>query len=160
MTRRLRPGCARGSDDAGQILLLSLVYGLIALLLILVVVSASGVHLERKRLLGLADAAALDAADAIDELRYFAVVDGGNSVDVVPLSGETVRDSVTAYLARQEAGSRFDGLAVGAGTGSPDGETAVVVLTATALPLLPTFVTEQWRAGVPLRVIAQASSTP
>ena len=154
---RLRRSC-RGDD--GQVLLLSLVYGLIAVLLVLVVVSASGVHLERKRLLGLADAAALDAADALDEGRYFALVQAGEPVSSVPLSDATVRAEVSDHLARQGAGARFPGLGVGAGTGSPDGETAVVVLTARALPLLSSVVTDRWEVGVPLRVTARARSGP
>ena len=152
--RRARRG------DEGQVLLLSLVYGLIAVLLVLVVVSASAVHLERKRLLGLADAAALDAADALDEDRYFALVEAGEPVTSVPLSDATVRAEASGYLVRQGAAARFVGLGIGAGTGSPDGETAVVVLTARALPLLPSVVTERWEAGVPLRVTARARSEP
>lgn len=150
--------CGRGDD--GQVLLISLVYGLIAVLLVLVVVSASAVHLERKRLLGLADAAALDAADALDEDRYFALVQAGEPVTSVPLSDATVRAEVTGYLTRQGAGERFVGLGVGAGTGTPDGETAVVVLTARAAPLLSSVITDRWAAGVPLRVTAQARSGP
>lgn len=148
----------RAGDDSGQVLLLALVYGLVAILLVLVVVAASAVHLDRKRLLALADAAALDAADAVDEPAYFAAT-GAGGIDAVPITDRTVRESVTAYLQRQDAPSRFVGLAVDtSATGTPDGETAVVVLTARSVPFLPDVVAGRYRAGVPLRVAASAVS--
>ena len=147
-----------GGDD-GQVLLLALVYGLIAILLVLVVIAASAVHLDRKRLLALADAAALDAADAIDEAAYFEAAAGPDGIDAVPVTDATVRDSATAYLQRQQAPGRFVDLAVDtAATGTPDGTTAVVVLTARSLPLLPDAVAGSFSAGVPLRVTASAVS--
>jgi uncharacterized membrane protein len=149
---------AIGHDD-GQVLLLTLVYGLIAILLVLVVVAASAVHLDRKRLLALADAAALDAADAIDEAAYFEATARAEGIDAVPVTDATVRDSVAAYLQRQQSPNRFVDLSVDtAATGTPDGTTAVVVLTARSLPLLPDEVAGRFDAGVPLRVTASAIS--
>lgn len=140
-------------------LLLALVYGLVAVLLVLVVVAASAVHLDRKRLLGLADAAALDAADAVDEAAYFEATAQTEGIDAVPVTDATVRDSVVAYLRRQDAPSRFVDLAVDvSATGTPDGESAVVVLTARSVPLLPDAVAGRFGAGVPLRVTASAVS--
>lgn len=147
----------RGDD--GQVLLLALVYGLVAILLVLVVVAASAVHLDRKRLLALADGAALDAADAVDEAAYFEATAQESGLDAVPVTDAGVRDSVVAYLERQQAPSRFNDLAVDVGsTGTPDGSTAVVVLTARSLPFLPDLVAGDFRAGVPLRVTASAVS--
>lgn len=146
-------------DDSGQVLLLALVYGLVALLLVLVVVAASAVHLDRKRLLALADAAALDAADAVDEAAYFEATARAEGIDAVPVTDDTVRDSVVAYLQRQSAPSRFTDLEIDrVATGTPDGESAVVVLTARSLPLLPDVVAGRFSAGVPLRVTATAVS--
>lgn len=145
------------ADDSGQVLLLALVFGMVAILLVLVVVAASAVHLERKRLLALADAAALDAADAVDEGAYFEATGRQGGVDVVPVTDETVRLSVTRYLQRQGAAEQFTDLSVDeAATGSTDGRSAVVVLTARSLPLLPRPVTGRYSAGVPLRVSATA----
>ncbi len=157
--RRRRRAEPPHQDDSGQVLLLALAYGLVAILLVLMVVAASAVHLDRKRLLGLADAAALDAADAVEEGAYFDATERPDGVDVVPLTDRTVRDSVLDYLERQEGSSRFVDLAVDTGaTGTSDGQTAVVVLTARSLPLLPEALSGRWAAGVPLRVTASASS--
>ena len=48
-------------------MILTIGFVVVALLLITVVASAAGVHLERKRLLALADLLALEAADAVDD---------------------------------------------------------------------------------------------
>ena len=80
-------------------------------------------------------------------------------IDAVPVTDRTVRDSVVAYLERQQAPSRFTDLAVDtAATGTPDGRSAVVVLTARSLPLLPDAVAGAFTSGVPLRVTASATS--
>ncbi len=159
VTGHRAPRRPRGGDDSGQVLLLALVYGLIAILLVLVVVAASAVHLDRKRLLALADGAALDAADALDEPAYFEATERAEGIDAVPVTDDSVRDSVTAYLLRLDAPSRFTDLSVDVGsTGTTDGTTAVVVLTARSLPLLPDAVAGRYGAGVPLRVTASAVS--
>lgn len=154
-----RPAPRGPADDDGQVLLLALVYGLLAILLVLVVVAASAVHLDRKRLLALADAAALDAADAVDEPAYFEATEQVEGIDAVPVTDATVRQAAVAYLQRQQAASRVTDLAVDtAATGTPDGRTAVVVLTARSVPLLPEAVAGAFSSGVPLRVSASAVS--
>src|SRR5690606_23270568 len=86
----------RVDDDgeSGQITLLSIGFGLLALTLVLVVAAASSLYLERKQLLALADGAAADAADAIDyELYYGAAA----AAEGLPLSTASVRGSVEEY---------------------------------------------------------------
>jgi len=60
-----------GDPESGQIMILTLGLAMVVLGLIFVVVSVTSVQIERKQLLALADAAALDAAGQIDEAAYF-----------------------------------------------------------------------------------------
>ena len=151
--RRGDPG--RRGDDDGRIALLSLVFALVAAMLVLVVVSASAVHLQRKRLFAVADAAAADAADAVDERRYYA--EGGVAGDgSVPLTDAGVRSSVAAYLAAADPG--LAGLAVEPGTGTPDGRTAEVVLTARLVPPFAAFVPGPFAGGVRAQVTSRATA--
>ncbi|UER54926.1 hypothetical protein HJG43_10680 [Kineosporiaceae bacterium SCSIO 59966] len=144
----------RPAGDDGQVLLLILVYALIALALVTVVASASAVHLERKRLLAVADAAAADAADAVDLDAFYT---GGTSPQSgVPLTDASVRASVQDYLTLLEAPARFEDLAVAPGTGTPDGRTAQVTLTARARPPLLSSVIAAFSDGVPLTVTSRA----
>jgi hypothetical protein len=145
-----RPAC----DEDGQVLLLILVYALIAVALVTVVVSASAVHLQRKRLLSVADAAALDAADALDAGAFYA--DGTAPGQGVPLTDASVRTSVQEYVALIDAPSRFEGFAVAPSTGTPDGRTAEVTLVAVARPPLLSSVISAFSDGVGLRVTARA----
>ncbi|WP_159622721.1 pilus assembly protein TadG-related protein [Ruania rhizosphaerae] len=132
---RLRARWRSQGHDDGQILLLSLVYGVVTLALVLVVVSVSAIYLERKRLLSLADALAADAADAVDEASFY----GGAAVDPgdLPLTDASVQGAVADYLAAAPAGvAEFEDFGVVPPTGSPDGLTAQVSLTARVRPPL------------------------
>ena len=131
--RRGRAGGGGAGPDEGRILLLSLACALVAACLVLTVAAASAVHLQRKRLLAIADAAAADAADAVDRAAYYAP--GARSAGPgLPLSDASVRAAVVAYLDRSGARSELAGLAVGRGTGTSDGRTAEVVLVARLAP--------------------------
>ena len=143
----------RAAGDDGQIMLLSLAFGLLATLLVGVVVSATAVHLERKRLLALADLAALEAADAMDPARYYVAPDA--EAAPVVLTPADVRGAVEAYLADAPAASRFAELEVVEAT-TPDGRTVVVTLRAVAdVPLL-SAATAAWSDGIELVVTARA----
>lgn len=142
------------ADDDGQILLLVLGYGLIALVLVLVVASASAVHLERKRLLAVADGAALDAADSFDPDVFYS--EGTAPSLGVPVSDASVRSSVDTYVEARGAYDEFDAFAVADPTGTPDGQTAEVTLVALVRPPLITSVIEDFAGGIPLRVTARA----
>ncbi|WP_432508078.1 pilus assembly protein TadG-related protein [Kineococcus esterisolvens] len=144
-------GCEEGRDE-GRIALLSLGFALVALVLVLVVVSASAVHLQRKRLYALADSAAADAADALDEEAYFTT---GPAAGAVPLSDASVRASAQEHV-RAAGAARPAGLRVAAGTGSPDGRTAVVVLSAVVVPPFAALVPERFAGGVELRASSRA----
>jgi hypothetical protein len=145
-------------------MLLIVVYALIAFSLVTVVVGASTVHLGRHRLLAVADAAALDAADALDLPGFYGA--GGQPVDrgagewVVRLSDASVQDSVRSYLVDADAGQRFAGLVVTDPTGTPDGVTAEVTLTAVIRLPLVGAVLAPWSDGVRIRVTARARAAP
>ncbi len=143
---------ARARGDDGQVMLLSIAYGVLALLLVTAVVSASTVHLERKRLLALADLAALDAADALDEATYYGRADGDA---LLSLSSGAVRAAVDEHLAASPAAARLVGLTV-LDAGTSDGRTAEVTLGAVARPALLSWVTAGWSDGIALTVTASA----
>jgi hypothetical protein len=154
---------SRGPDD-GQIMLMIIAYVLVALLMITVIVDITAVHLQRERLFALSDAAALDAADALDQTRFYRVGAGAGpdrigsipAVDPVPISDQTVLSSAQRYVQRAGALSRVSAVRVGAPTGSPDGVTARVTLVGRArLPML-SFVVAAWSGGVPLTATSQA----
>ncbi len=150
---RGRLAAVRGGGDDGQVVLLAIAYATIALALVLTVVSASAVHLERKRLLEVADAAALDAADEIAEELYFP---GGAEPGSVPVTDRSVRAAVDAHLEARGARAEFDDLVVDPATGTPDGQTAVVTLHATVEPPLIGWAMDAFTDGVPLRVTSRA----
>lgn len=154
VSRVLRSG-RDGRRDDGQILLLLLGYALIALVLVTVVASASSVHLQRKRLLAVADAAALDAADALDVATFYGPR-GVRPGDGVPLTDASVREAVAEHLALRGTATGVNSLRVAAPTGTPDGVTAEVTLAAVAQVPLVSVVLDGWSDGVPLRVTARA----
>lgn len=174
--RRMALTRLRGTDD-GQVLLLSIGYALLALLLVTVVVSATGVHLERKRLLAVADQAALAGAQAFDADAYYrrqgaagedagGVGDGrpGHAGDapgsadtpgLVLLSPPLVRSAVTDHLEASPGAARLEGLTLESAT-TPDGRTAVVTLRAVARPPLLSWVTAPWTDGIALHATSSA----
>ncbi|PYG00436.1 hypothetical protein SAMN05216184_1036 [Georgenia satyanarayanai] len=144
---------ARTDDDgeSGQIMLLSLGFGVLALALVLVVAAASSVYLERKQLLALADGAAADAADAIDYGLYYA-----GERDGLPLSDSSVHAAVGEHLQESAAAGSFHGLGVAGATGTSDGRTAQVTLTAVARPAVVPWVLVPWSDGFSISVTSSA----
>ncbi len=152
-------GPLRARDDEGSTLILTIFYGFLALVLILVVVAASSLYLERKRLLTLADGAALAGAESfaldsvtLDPVTLDAAALGAAAPRPVLHSNE-VRAAAEAYLAVAPhagvAGVRLTG------ADSADGRSATVALSAVwRPPVLAFFLPE----GVPLEVTAVARS--
>jgi hypothetical protein len=122
------------------------------------VVDATAVHLARTQLLDAADAAALDAADAVDPAGVYA----GGVQRVVPLSDAGVRAQAATYLSSYRAPSRLSGIGLTGATGSPDGATAVVELTGTVrLPLAaPVVAAFAGGIAVTVRSTARAELSP
>jgi hypothetical protein len=66
-----------------------------------------------------------------------------------------VRGAAVEFLDRSSASTRFSGLAVGPGTGSPDGSTAVVVLSAAVHPPVVNFLVPD---GIRIEAVSTARS--
>jgi len=154
---RLRRRVDRAGRDVGQITLLSIAFAALALLLVTAVVSATGIHLERKRLLTLADDLSLGAANSLDlDSFYRGLAAAPVAGAAVPLTDAGVRRSVQDYLdATPGIAAGLDRLEV-VDAVSPDGRTARVTLTALAHPALISWLTAPWSDGILLRVTSSA----
>jgi hypothetical protein len=148
--RRLR-------DDDGQVTLLAILFTMLALLLVTAVVSATGIHLERKRLLALADALSLEAADALSPATVYADPERRPQAGAaVPLTDRDVTRAVDRYLHdNPTAAAGFAGLSVQAQV-SDDGRTAEITLGALARPTILSWVTAPWSDGIALQVESSA----
>lgn len=83
-----------GGGDAGSILPLIIFYGILSLVLVLLVVAATSLYLERKRLFTLADGAALVGAEAFDLSDVVVESDGPRIV----LHDENIAVAVGDYV--------------------------------------------------------------
>lgn len=137
-------------EEEGQMTVLIVGFVLLALLLAAVVMATSAIYLEHKKLLSLADGAALAAADS-----YVVGDIEGSSVPSASLVDERVLGAVDLYLENSEAFSMHDHLDVSPETGSSPGGTAVVVLSAIAHPPLVTFLLPE---GIPVEARSTARS--
>jgi Putative Flp pilus-assembly TadE/G-like len=108
-------------------MLLILGFSLVVILLIVGTIAVTSVQLSRMRLLDAADGAALDAADSLDVDAY-----AGGLGDAIALSNATVTHTARNYLAQRPKPPSMLEWLVAPGTGSPDGQTAVVRLTGRA----------------------------
>lgn len=122
----------RRAPESGQVTVLILGFTIVAILLVVGTAAVTSAQLSRIRLLDAADGAALDAADSLDVAAYDSGLRGS-----VAVSDETVRTAAERYLAERALPVGMEGWAVGPGTGTPDGQTAVVRLVGRAdLPLV------------------------
>ncbi|MGL4175307.1 MAG: pilus assembly protein TadG-related protein [Dermatophilaceae bacterium] len=119
-------------DERGSISLYILGLTMVAIMLITGGVAVTSAQVTRMQLLDVADGAALTAANALDGGAY----DGGVS-GAVPVSESSVEGRAAAYLGAREPPSRVITWRLTSATGTPDGETAVVGITATvSVPLI------------------------
>lgn len=146
-----RPG---GGAEDGQISILLIGMLAITLTIIFTVIGVTSVQLSRIQLLDAADAAALDASDALNQEQVYA----GGLGEGVPVTGETVAAAAAEHLATRERPTRLTGWTVADGTGSPDGRTAVVVLNGTARIPVVSSVLESFGGGVSITVTSTARS--
>lgn len=135
-------------------MVLSIALGVVILALVMVLGSLAAIHLERKRLLDLADALAADAADALDEDVYFT-----NPGTDVTLSDASVARSVADFLAAAPRSlvDEFDDLRVVSAT-TPDARIARVHLSARARPALIPWVLVPWSDGFTIEAVSSAQA--
>ena len=135
--RRLR-------DEEGSTLLLTIFYSALCLVLILLVVAATSLYLERKRLFTLADGASLVGAEA------FTLADPTTTSPLGTrpvLTSPEVASAVSDYLAENPA-DHFTALRVERAV-SVDGRSATVELSCYwAPPVLTLFVPKGFRIQV------------
>ena len=113
-------------------MLLVLVFSMVCTLLITGVIAVTSVHLSRMKLLDVADGAALSAANALDDTAY-----RGGVGEAVPLSDATVRQAAADYVGRRSMPASMTSWGLGSGTGTPDGQVAVVSMSCVAdVPLV------------------------
>jgi len=140
--------------ERGQISLLILGFTVVALMLIIGGVDVTAVQIARSRLLDAADGAALDASDALDGGQAY----GGGLRAAVEISDASVRQAATRYLAVQPRPHGVSSWALSDGTGSPDGQTAVIRLRGTADIPIAASVLSAFGGSVNITVESRARS--
>ncbi|RWZ49721.1 hypothetical protein ELQ90_13355 [Labedella phragmitis] len=137
--------------ERGSTLVLTLGFATFALVVTLVVAAATSLYIERKRLLALADSAALVGAEAFD-LGDVRVAEDGTGV-TVELESQSVARAVTVHVDRVGR-TRLEDIRVEAAT-SPDGQSAEVSLSSSwRPPVLTLFLPD----GVRLEATSSARS--
>ncbi|MET0991174.1 MAG: pilus assembly protein TadG-related protein [Lacisediminihabitans sp.] len=139
----------RIADDTGSTLPLMIFYGFLSLVLILLVVAATSLYLERKRLFTLADGAALAGAESFDLDQVAVTANGPRPI----LTSPEVKSAVVDYLAEAPT-ARFDNLHVDRAV-STDGSSATVELSAYWRPPVVSLLVPR---GIRLDVTAVARS--
>jgi hypothetical protein len=130
-------------EEGGSTLPLMVFYGFLSLVLVMLVVAATSLYLERKRLFTLADGAALVGAEAFDLDRVALAGGGPRPVLETPDVAAAVRD----YLASVPTGD-LESLSVERAE-TPDGRSATVALSAYwRPPMLSMLVPEGFRIDV------------
>jgi uncharacterized membrane protein len=141
-----RPGLR---DEDGSTLLLTIFYGFLALLVVLIVVAATSLYLERKKLFTLADGAALAGAESF-ALDAVAIDDGNLRA---ALTDAEISGAATAYLATAPHPG-IENLVL-ARADTIDGQSATVTLRAWwRPPVFTLFVPD----GLPVEVTAVSRS--
>lgn len=122
--------------------------------LVIAGVDITAVHLARARMYDTADAAALDAADALSEGALYRRGLG----DEVEVSTTAVLDAASAYLTGRDRPPQVAAWRLDSGTGSPDGRSARVVLTGSVHLPLAGAVVDRFTGPVQVTVESVASA--
>ena len=134
--------------DAGQTTIVLVGFALVTLLLVVTVLAITSVYVGERQLQSLADRAAGAAADT-----FTSVDRAGEGPPTPVLTHEAVVGSATSYLGTVGAFRDVSSLEVGIPTGSTDGTTAQVTLTAVVHPPVVNVVIPE---GVPISATADA----
>lgn len=151
----MRTPARRDEGERGQISLLIIGFTMVALMLIIGGVDVTAVTLARSRLLDAADAAALDASDSLDNGSAY---EGGLEKSAVSITDGSVRRSASEYLALEPRPNGVSSWALSDGTGSPDGQTAVIRLRGTAQIPIGASVVAAFGGSVEITVESRARS--
>lgn len=146
---RLRTRPADGDDD-GQISILVVGMMVIVLLAMIVVMAVTSVQLAQRKLQAHADNAALAAADTFTQLQG---TSGTGAAPTAVLDDAAVTGAASSYLSTVGAEHDVDTLGIGPGTGTVDGRTAQVHLTAVARPPVVAWIVP---AGIPVEASGEA----
>jgi hypothetical protein len=149
------PPPAGPDPEAGRLWLLTAAFVMFAAALVGVVAAATAVHLDRKHLADLADMLAADAAQSLDERRFYLgqLPAEPSGTGALVLDDRSVAAAVDRYLA-EHPGTAPDGLRVVEAT-SPDGRSARVALAAPSRPPLLRWFTD---ATTPITVTAASTA--
>ncbi|MDC5697254.1 pilus assembly protein TadG-related protein [Intrasporangium calvum] len=143
---------ARAATEDGQIAVLILGLFLIVLVFILGAIDVTAAQLARMRLIDTADAAALDAADALDPDSVY----GGGVGGPLALTDRSVREAAEAHLARTPIPSGITEWALAGPTGTSDGETAEVTVRGHATLPMAGWILDSFGGGVTITVTSRA----
>jgi hypothetical protein len=144
-------------DDTGNISVLTLGFLVLTMLTLLVIAAATAVHMQRIRLVHLADELAVDAADALDLDNYYAGDAQLPTEDAaVQLAHSRMLEAVQAHVGIRSEG-HLDGVRV-VNVSTPDGNTAVVTVAIVVHPLWPLEPLMPFANGVELRATGSARS--
>lgn len=139
----------RASSDEGSTVPLTIFYGVLCLVVVLIAVAVTSLYLERKRLFTLADGAALAAAESFELSSVVLTPDGVRPV----LSSVAAERAAELYLTEAGSGA-LDGLHIERAE-SVDERSATVTLSAWWKPPVLTLVVPD---GIRIEVTAVARS--
>ena len=151
---RLRRRRCDASDD-GNISLLTLGFLVVAMLTLLVVAAATAVHIQRLRLVHLADEAAADAADSLDLAQYYEG-DAPLPTDdaAVNLARSRMEEAVVRHV-ESRGDDQLEGVRI-VSVVTPDGSTAVVTLSLVVHPLFALEPLMPFANGIEIRATGSA----
>lgn len=147
--------CKRLADqedpEAGQTTVVLLGFTIVVLLLTVTVMAITAVYVGERKLQSLADRAATSAADTFTTLDH-----SGTGAPSPVLTHQAVATAASSYLGTVGAFHSVDSLALGAPTGTEDGITAQVTLTAVVHPPVVNLIVP---AGVPISATGNARAS-